>query len=145
MTTTLVIGIDGGGAGENAVEHGKELARLIGDCELLIAYVIEWSPFSFQTAEENEKRHLRREEEIAIALERVIDPAVKSLTDSGINARGIVRHGNVADTLNAISVDENAKQIIVNRSSDRGISSRIFGSSTGNLVMTATVPVTVVG
>ncbi|MGL1921444.1 MAG: universal stress protein [Hyphomicrobiales bacterium] len=145
MTAKLVLGIDGKGGAEGALNYAKRLAGLIGDCELLIVYVIEWSPFSFQTSEENEKRHNRREEEISIALERVVDPAVNSLTEAGIKARGIVRHGNVADILNTVSVEEKAEQIIVNRTSESGISTRLFGSSTGNLVMSASVPVTVVG
>lgn len=144
MTTKLVLGIDGRGNADGALEYAKRLAGLIGDCELLVAYVIEWSPYSFQTQEENAQRHKRRDEEIATAMERVVEPAVEALVKSGVKARGIVRHGNVADALNAISVDEKAEQIIVNRSSEGGIAKRIFGSSTGNLVMSATVPVTVV-
>ena len=40
---------------------------------------------------------------------------------------------------------EGAEQIVVARKSDRGLVQRFFGSSTGNLVMHASVPVTVVG
>lgn len=145
MTAKLVIGIDGHETGSRALEYGKRLAALIGDCELLVAYIIEWSPYSFQTPEENAIRHKRREEEIATAMERIIDPAVKALIDDGLNARGIVRHGNVADALDAICVEEKADQIVVSRSSEGGIAKRIFGSSTANLVMGASVPVTVVG
>lgn len=126
------------------MEYAKRLARLIGDCELIVAYVIEWSPFSFQTAEENEQRHKRREEEITTAMERVVTPTVQALTDAGIRARGVVRHGDVADTLIAISESEKVEQIIVCRASDGGFANRFFGSSTSNLVMSASVPVTVV-
>jgi nucleotide-binding universal stress UspA family protein len=121
------------------------MAKLIGDCELIVVYVIEWSPFSFQTAEENAERHKRREEEIAIAQARIIEPAIALLGDAGHNVRGVVRHGDVADTLNAILVEENADQIIVSRTSEGGFAKRMFGSSTANLVMSASVPVTVVG
>ena len=144
MTTKLVIGMDGHQSGGRAVDYARRLAGLIGDCELIVAYVIEWSPFSFQTAEENEQRHKRREEEIATAMERVVDPTVKLLSDAGFKARGVVRHGDVADTLNAISESEGAEQIIVARVSDGGFANRIFGSATSNLVMSASVPVTVV-
>ncbi len=143
MTTTLVIGLDGHGSGERALAYGKRMAGLIGGAELLVAYVIEWSPYSFQTPEENAERHKRREEEIAKAMERIIEPALASLKESGVPARGIVRHGNVADTLNAIAVEEKADQIIVTRSSEGGIANRIFGSATANLVMSSSVPVTV--
>jgi len=144
MPSKLVIGLDGHASGERALAHGMRLAELIGACELLVVYVIEWSPFSFQTAEENAQRHKRREEEIAMAKERVVEPAVAGLTAAGITARGIVKHGDVADILNSISEKEGAEQIIVSRSSEGGFAKRIFGSSTSNLVMNATVPVTVV-
>jgi len=144
MTTKLVIGLDGHGSGERALAYAQRQANLIGDCEVIVAYVVEWSPYSFQTAEENAERHKRREEEITTAMSRVVDPAVAKLTDAGMNARGIVRHGDVADTLNDISKENSADQIIVGRSSEGGFAKRIFGSATSNLVMTASVPVTVV-
>lgn len=145
MPAKLVVGLDGTGTGERALEHAKGLAKLISDCELVLVYVIEWSPYSFQTQEENAERHKRREEEIATATTRIVKPAVEALTSAGFKAHGVVRHGNVADLLNAIAVDEGADQIIVARSSEGGFVQRFFGSSTANLVMHATVPVTVVG
>lgn len=140
----LVIGLDGHGSGDHALAFAKELASKTTDCELIVVYVIEWSPFSFQTAEENAERHKRREEEITIAMERVVNPAVASLTEAGLSARAIVKHGDVADTIDAIAHKEGASQIIVARSSSGGLTSRLFGSSTANLVMNARVPVTVV-
>ena len=80
MATKIVIGLDGTGTGERALTFAKNLASLIGDCELIAVYVIEWSPYSFQTAEENAERHKRREQEIATATQRIIDPAIKALT-----------------------------------------------------------------
>ncbi|GGX68046.1 hypothetical protein GCM10007385_41390 [Tateyamaria omphalii] len=140
----LVIGLDGQSSGDKALAFAKDLAAKTTDCELIIVYVIEWSPFSFQTAEENAERHKRREEEIAVASERVVNPAVETLTKAGLSARAIVRHGDVADTIDDIAHQEGASQIIVARSSAGGLTSRIFGSSTANLVMNARVPVTVV-
>jgi nucleotide-binding universal stress UspA family protein len=145
MTNTIVIGLDGAGTGERALAFAKVQAERSGECELLVAYVIEWSPFTFQTAEENAKRHKRREEELDLANSRIIDPAVKALTDAGFSARGVVQHGDVAEPLNAIAKEEGASQIIVGRASASGFSKRIFGSSTQNLVMHADMPVTVVG
>lgn len=144
MTTKIVIGLDGTSTGERAVEFAKDLATRIGECELLVVYVIEWSPFTFQTPEENAQRHKRREEEITLAKTRVIEPAVEALKAAGFDSRGIVRHGDVAETLNDITVENGGSQIVVGRSSADGIKKRIFGSSTQNLVMHADVPVTVV-
>lgn len=144
MTTKLVIGLDGQSTGERALAYAKNMANLIGDCELLVVYVIEWSPYTFQTPEENAERHKRREEEISVALERVVDPAVAALKAEGHKVRGLVKHGDVADTLNRICNEEGGQQIIVCRSSDGGWAKRLFGSATANLVMNATVPVTVI-
>ena len=58
--TTLVIGLDGHESGDRAVEYGKRMAALIDGSELLLVYVVEWSPYSFQTPEENAERHNRR-------------------------------------------------------------------------------------
>ncbi|WP_340160226.1 universal stress protein [uncultured Hoeflea sp.] len=144
MTTKLVVGLDGHGSGERALAYAERLAKLIGDCELMIVYVVEWSPYSFQTAEENAQRHKRREEEISTATQRVIDPAVAKVKSAGITATGKVRHGDVASILIAVAEEEKAEQIIVARSSEGGFAKRIFGSATSNLVMHASVPVTVV-
>lgn len=145
MPTKILIGLDGAGSGTRALSHAKRLATLIGDCELVVAYVIEWSPFSFQTAEENAKRHQRREEELQLATSRIVDPAVNQLIDEGYVASGAVRHGDVAETLNALAEEKGAEQIVVCRASEGGFAKRLFGSSTGNLVMNASMPVTVVG
>ncbi|NOD86104.1 universal stress protein [Ruegeria sp. HKCCD6119] len=144
MTTKIVIGLDGTETGERVIAFAKDLARLIGSCELVVAYVIEWSPYTFQTPEENAQRHKRREEEVDLATSRIVTPAVEALREAGFEAHGVVRHGDVAETLNAITMEMGGSQIVVGRSSADGIKKRIFGSSTQNLVMHADVPVTVV-
>ena len=145
MSTRLIVGLDGSGSGERALAYAKRLAILIGDCAIEVVYVVEWSPYTFQTPEENEKRHQRREEEIETAMTRVIDPSVAGLEEAGFTAHGRVRHGDVAEILNAVAVEEKAEQIVVARSSEGGFVQRFFGSVTANLVMNASVPVTVVG
>ncbi|QJF51249.1 universal stress protein [Roseobacter ponti] len=145
MTEKIVIGLDGTDTGERALAFAKNLASRLDACELLVVYVIEWSPFTFQTAEENEQRHKRREQEIELATTRIIEPAVSGLKAAGFKVSGFVRHGDVAETLNRLTVENGGSQIIVGRSSADGFTKRIFGSSTQNLVMHADVPVTVVG
>ena len=145
MTEKIVVGLDGTDTGERALAFAKTLASRMDACELLAIYVIEWSPFTFQTPEENAMRHKRREEEIDLALSRIVDPAVADLKKAGFKASGLVRHGDVAETINALAVENGGTQIVVGRSSTGGFSKRIFGSSTQNLVMHADVPVTVVG
>ena len=145
MTVKIVIGLDGTVTGARALGFAKNLATHMGDAELLAVYVIEWSPFTFQTAEENAQRHKRREEEIELATSRVVEPAITELKDAGFAATGLVQHGDVAETLNRLAVEHGGSQIIVGRASADGFTKRLFGSSTQNLVMHADVPVTVVG
>ncbi len=145
MSAKIVVGLDGSGSGERALAYAKKLAGLIGSCDLVLLYVIEWSPYSFQTAEENAERHKRREEEIVAAQTRILDPALASLKADGFTATGLVKHGDVADLLDKTATETGADQIVVARASDGGFVQRVFGTSTVNLVMQASVPVTVVG
>lgn len=145
MSTSILVGLDGSEAGEKALEYAKTQARLMAACKLILCYVIEWSPYSFQTPEENAERHKRREEEISIAQSRVIDPAIASARKDGFEAEGIVRHGHAADILEDAAVEAGAAMIVVGRESGgSGLRQRIFGSVTGNLVASSSVPVTVV-
>ncbi len=89
MTAKIVIGLDGTDTGERALAFAKDLATKMDGCELIAIYVIEWSPFTFQTAEENARRHQRREEEIALASTRIVDPAIAALKEAGFKATGI--------------------------------------------------------
>jgi nucleotide-binding universal stress UspA family protein len=142
--TTLVVGLDGSAAGEKALAFAKKQAKQMGDCTIAICYVIEWSPFSFQTPEENEQRHLRREEELKLAHDRVLDPAVAATKKDGLEATGIVRHGDVAEILAELADEVGAAQIVVGRVGARGLKDRVFGSVSGRLVASATVPVTII-
>jgi len=144
MSDKIVVGLDGSPGGNVVLDYARETADRMSACEILLCYVIEWTPYSFQTAEENAVRHKRREEEIAIAHKRILDPALKELGDKGYSATGFVQHGDAAVILDRLAFDEGARQIIVARSAGRGLQQRIFGSVTGNLVAAARVPVTVI-
>ncbi|MEJ6405020.1 universal stress protein [Yoonia sp. 2307UL14-13] len=142
--TVYVVGLDGSDAGERALDFAKARAKADGNCEIIICYVIEWSPFSFQTAEENEQRHKRREEEISMALSRVIEPASKAAASEGFTVEGVVKHGDAAEILDDLAKKHGAAQIIVGRVGARGLRERVFGGVAGRLVATASVPVTII-
>ncbi|WP_028468630.1 universal stress protein [Neptunomonas japonica] len=144
MTTKLIVGLDGSEPGDRALEHAKCLSKLIGNCTIELVYIIEWSPYSFQTAEENAMRHKRRDQEIKTATERVIAPALAALNSDGFSANGRVLHGDAAEILNSVATKDKAEQIIVARSKESGFAAKLFGSVTAKLVMSASVPVTVV-
>lgn len=143
MTDTLLVGIDGSEGGRRAADFAASRAQA-SNSGLVVAYVIEWSPYTFNTPEENEKRHKRREEEIERAQTQVLDPLVASLQSAGIDVEGMVRHGHAAQVLTDIAQETGASQIFIGR---RGLSKMqvlLFGSVAGTLVQISTVPVTVV-
>lgn len=143
MTNSVLVAVDGSGGGARALKYASERAQL-GGAKLIVAYVIEWSPYTFNTPEENAERHGRREQEIERASSSVVEPAAKELTALGIEHATVVRHGQPAETLIRLAREFGVQQIVVGRRGDSGIKTLIFGSVVGNLVQTSPIPVVVV-
>lgn len=143
MTDTILIGIDGSQDSRRAAEYGIAEAKA-EKAPVVVAYIIEWSPYSFNTPEENEERHQRREEEIQTAHERVLTPMLDAFDSEGLQITGIVRHGQVADALLQIGKEHNAGHIVVGRVGQRGLKALIFGSVVSKLIQLTHIPVTIV-
>ena len=143
MTNTVLLGVDGSDSSSRATEFAAELA-LGAKSRLLVAYIIEWSPFTFNTPEENEVRHKRREQELSRAQSEVIAPIIKSLEKRGIDAEGIVRHGKPVVALAEIASTKKVSQIVVGRRGESNLGGLLFGSLTAGLLQVSPVPVTVV-
>ena len=143
MTDTLLVGVDGSEGGKRAVDFAADRAKESG-ARLLVAYVIEWSPYTFNTPEENEVRHKRREEEIARAESEVLAPLVEALKADGIAAEGVVRHGHAAEVLSGLASEHGARQVFIGRRGISQLKALLFGSVAGSLVQISPVPVTVV-
>jgi nucleotide-binding universal stress UspA family protein len=143
MTESFLIGVDGSDSSHRAADFALAHARAAG-ARVVVAHVIEWSPFTFNTPDENAQRHRRREEELQRAHDQVLDPLVSQLRTAGLEVEGVVRHGHVAEVLVAVAKEFGASQIFVGRRGHSRIASLLFGSSAGTLVQIAPVPVTVV-
>jgi nucleotide-binding universal stress UspA family protein len=143
MTDSFLIGVDGSTSSHRAADFAAAHAQAAG-ARVVVAHVIEWSPFTFNKPEENEQRHQRREEELERAHSQVLDPLVAKLKAAGLEVEGVVRHGHVADVLAGLAKEFAASQIIVGRRGHSTIKSLLFGSSAGTLVQIAPVPVTLV-
>jgi len=143
MSSVLMVGIDCSECGDRAIEYAIDLAKR-SDARLFVAHVIEWSPFSFSTVEENSERHKRREEELKRAYSEVIDPVVNRLKAEGLSAEGLVRHGNVAATLHELAIENGVTNIILGRQGSSKLKAHVFGSVGSHLVQMADCPVTVV-
>lgn len=143
MSNKLLVALDGSDGGKRALDVAAAQAKLT-DASLVLVYVIDWSPYSFNTPEENERRHQRREEEIGRAQASILQPAVDALADSGLTVESIVRHGNIADSLVHLANKEKVSQIYLGKLGESKLRSMIFGSVTAALVQLSPVPVTVV-
>lgn len=143
MTDIVLVGVDGSDSGARAANFAVESTKG-RDVRLIVAYVIEWSPYTFNTPEENEVRHKRREEEISRAESEVLTPLVGSLNKAGVTAEAVVRHGNPAEVLTGLANEYKAGQIIIGRRGLSKLKALLFGSVAGSLVQTSPVPVTVI-
>ncbi|NNG04543.1 MAG: universal stress protein [Inquilinus sp.] len=143
MTEILLVGVDGSAGGARAADFAAGCAKAV-DARLVVAYVIEWSPYSFNTPEENEQRHKRREEEISRAETEVLTPLVASLGKAGVKAEGVVRHGHAAEVLSTLAGEYKASQIFIGRRGLSKLKAMLFGSVAGSLVQISPVPVTVI-
>ena len=88
MSLVFLVGVDCSSCGSRALDYAADRAE-VKDAKLLVAHVIEWSPFSFSTPQENEERHKRREEEIQRAYDDIINPILKDLADRDIDVEGV--------------------------------------------------------
>ena len=143
MTEKIVVGFDGSDSAKRALNFAADRARAIG-ATLVVAHVLEWSPYSFLTPTELEERHKRRSEELDRAEKALITPVVQSLKDSGVTVEPVLKYGHIAETLCKIATDNGAVQIIIGRTGHSNMASRLFGSVAGTLAQVAPAPVTIV-
>lgn len=143
MSRKIVVGYDGSEGAKSALTFAVELAKLQGGT-VVIAHILEWSPYSFLTPTELEERHKRRTEELARAESAVLAPVLKLLEGAGVEVTTVLKYGHIAETICAIAQDEKASQIVVGRTGHSALSSRLFGSVAGSLAQAAPVAVTIV-
>jgi len=143
MGAAIMVGVDCSECGDRAVNFAAGLART-SSTRLYVAHVIEWSPYSFSTVQENAERHKRREEEIHRAHAEIVDPVVARLKSEGLDVEGLVHHGHVADTLNALANANGVTNIVVGRQGESKLKAHVFGSVGSRLVQIADCAVTVV-
>ena len=143
MPNKYVVGYDGSDSSKRAVEFALDRAKASG-ASLVVAHVLEWSPYSFLTPEELEERHKRRQEELERAETALMKPVVEQLAKEGVAVKTVIQYGHIAEKLCEIAADNGASQIVIGRNGHSGLGSRLFGSVAGSLVQTAPVPCTIV-
>lgn len=143
MSDIYIVAYDGSATSRRTAEFAAERAQL-AHAQLHIVHVLEWSPYSFLTQEELAERHQRRSQELERATQSILEPIVNELTAAGHKISAEVRYGNVAKTLNEISLEKAAKVIYIAKSNDNGLASRLLGNVPSSLIQIAAVPVVVV-
>ncbi len=143
MTDIMLVGIDGSRESERAARFAAQRAK-VNNARLLVVYVIEWSPYTFNTPEENELRHQRRKQEFKVAQKKVLTPLLEQLQDMQVDVSGVMRHGNPAQVLNDLAAEHKAIQVFIGRRGHSRLKNLLFGSVASHLVQTSEVPVTVV-
>ncbi len=143
MTRKIVVAFDGSEAGQRAIEHAAAKA-IEGDAQLIVAHVLEWSPYSFLSAQELAERHKRREQELTRAREAVVAPVLAELAGRGVAAEAEIRYGHVAEALAEIATEVGADSIVVGRTGGSGMAARLFGSVAVVLAQITPVPLTIV-
>lgn len=143
MSLVFLVGVDCSDCSNRALEYAAERAAVKG-ARLVIAHVIEWSPFTFSTPQENEERHKRREEELERAHSEIVDPLVARFREQGLEVEGMVRHGHAAETLMQIANEIDATNIVIGRKGGSRLKAQLFGSVASALAQISDRPVTVV-
>lgn len=143
MSKVLMVGVDCSDCSNRALSYAAKAAEK-SKLQMIVVHVIDWSPFSFNTAKENEERHKRREAELERAHAEIVDPVVSELREQGLYARGVVRHGHPAETINAVAQEFGATNIIIGKTGSSRLKTQLFGSVANTLVQISELPVTVV-
>lgn len=143
MKSKILVAVDGSETGKRAIDFAARAARETGD-SIVLAYVIDWSPYSFHTPEELAERHQRRESEISRAEDSVLTPEAATLEANKIQVETVVRHGNIGETLSDIAREYDVTQVYIGRRGESKMRTMLFGSVTAALIQTSPVPITVV-
>jgi nucleotide-binding universal stress UspA family protein len=143
MSKKFLVACDGSPASGRALKLAIEQAKMSGG-SILLAHVLEWSPYSFLTPEELEERHKRRNEEIKRAETALIEPLAEDVRGEGIEVESVIRYGHVNETLVDIAEKEAVSQMFIGRTGHSSLSKIVFGSVASAMAQIAPVPCTVV-
>ncbi len=142
MNNTFVVGFATPELSRRVVEFAVDRAKLAG-ASVHLVHVVEWSPYTFLTAEQLANQHASREQHMAQG-QKVLDETRDSLSASGVAITGEVTFGHVAEALCDVAAEKKACQIFVGRSGGSPLAKRIIGSASLTLVQASPLPVTIV-
>lgn len=137
MSRTIVVGVDGSGCSDCAVQRAIELASGLGD-SLVVAYAVE-PPHRSVGEERREARSAL--EEIGRPM---VEKAVAHAAEAGVSAEPVLVPQRPVEALLALAAERDARMIVVGSASERPLTGLILGSVPHKLVHRSSVPVLVV-
>lgn len=143
--SSLVVGVDHSESSRRAAFFAARLAEESG-ASLHVVHVVPWSQYTFNTPEDNERRHTQKQQEIAEAQRLIIDPLLVLLYAASptLAVETAIVHGGPAEHLAAIAGALPDGHIVVGRVGESRLRQVLFGSTPGKLIQIATTPVTVI-
>ncbi len=142
MGNIFVVGFATPELSRRVVEFAVARAKLAG-ASVHLVHVVEWSPYSFMTAEQLANQHAVRDQQVAQG-QKVLDEFRAGFADSGVAITGEVLFGHVAEVLCDAAAEQKACQIFVGRSGGSPLAKRIIGSASLTLAQASPLPVTIV-
>ncbi|MFV0433305.1 MAG: universal stress protein [Leucobacter sp.] len=144
---SVIVGVDSSESSKRALWFALRRAH-INEWRVLVVHVINWSPYSFPTLEENEKRPVTRKKQLKAARKEIIDPLLEQAAGEGlldgIEVASAVHFGRPSEMLSDLADEGSYDAIVVARTGDSGLKAAIFGTTASRLVQHAPVPVVVV-
>ena len=142
---SILVGADRSEGSRRALGFALQRAR-VNEWRVTLAHVIQWSPYSFPTLEDNERRPVVMKEAIERAQSEILDPLLEwaRSTFEDIEITEVIRHGKPSEVLSDLASEKGHDMIFVGRTGDANLRVAIFGSTANRLAQHAPVPVVVV-
>ena len=142
---SILVGADRSEGSRRALAFALQRAK-VNQWEVTLAHVIQWSPYSFPTLEDNETRPVVMKEAIERAQAEILDPLLSWAREAfpDIEIATEIRHGKPSEVLADLAYAKEHDMIFVGRTGDANLRVAIFGSTANRLAQHAPVPVVVV-
>jgi nucleotide-binding universal stress UspA family protein len=140
MHETVLIATDGSEEVERAVNYGIDLAEAF-DAEVHVLYVVETEATYILTVGLSDK-DMEEYEEYG---EEAVTGVVERATDRGLDGRGTVRKGRVAEEIVEYAEDNEIGTIIMGQRGRGATIDKYLGSTAEKVMRMTDIPVTAIG
>jgi len=139
-TKPILVGTDFLPDSEAALRKAIEMARKEG-AELIIAHVYEAPASMSYSGPADEFFQSDNEENLRIAAEKGLEPAIALARAAGVRVRGVAVAGHASHRLADLASQNDAALLVVGTHGRTGVKKLVAGSVTSSLLATAPCPV----